>query len=139
VYVFICLVYMCTCTQDDKTKLRKIAINNRSSQMSDDFCVVCMVSIDMNDEGIKLACNHLFHEICIAIFFKYPPTCPSCQAPFNPNILSGYGVFHGIDVYQQATILTQMKMDEKTSRTVIDLTGDVIDLTGDAIDLTNSD
>ena len=42
-------------------------------------CSVCFESYKLHESGIKLPCDHLFHDSCIAPWLKLHSTCPVCR------------------------------------------------------------
>lgn len=46
-----------------------------------DNCSICLLDIDNN--GIKLNCNHIFHSSCIKKLLKF--NCPICREKININ------------------------------------------------------
>jgi hypothetical protein len=42
-------------------------------------CSVCMDSVALGDEVVKLPCTHWFHEVCVTAWLKEHNTCPICR------------------------------------------------------------
>lgn len=44
-------------------------------------CIVCFESLKPEDEVVQLECNkeHVFHELCLKVWFKEKPQCPLCR------------------------------------------------------------
>ena len=43
-------------------------------------CSICLEDFKINDEYIKLNCNHIFHYDCINKWFKHSNLCPICRS-----------------------------------------------------------
>lgn len=67
---------------DDKNPLRLTDMTPKDMPDSDDYCAVCMDSI----QGRKtLKCNHSFCLSCIDAAFKVKPACPVCNAFYGTH------------------------------------------------------
>ncbi len=61
-------------------------------------CSICLISL--NNEFIKLPCNHKFHDSCIKEWNKKNNTCPLCRSIVIPiNIEINRMNEMNIDVY----------------------------------------
>ncbi len=60
--------------------INAVPFNNEIS--ANDFsCAICLDEIDLSEteKNVKLACKHIFHEVCIKDWFKEKHTCPLCR------------------------------------------------------------
>jgi hypothetical protein len=65
-------------TLDDKV-LNKLHIY-KSDKKQDDRCTICLADIDIDNDMIKLECNHYYHSDCILTYLKnYNYKCPICR------------------------------------------------------------
>ena len=46
---------------------------------TDDMCCICFDSIGLTPS--KLACNHMFHEVCLMNWTRLHKSCPICREP----------------------------------------------------------
>lgn len=42
-------------------------------------CAICKCDWNADDEGVELPCHHVYHEDCIAQWFKTSNQCPMCR------------------------------------------------------------
>ena len=47
-------------------------------------CTICLDTIENNN--LKLKCNHSFHKKCILLWKEHKDSCPVCRAPIVYNI-----------------------------------------------------
>ena len=60
--------------QDIDSHLEKSKNNNI---VDDECCAICFS--ELNDDPVKLKCNHIFHSECIKEWVKSSATCPICR------------------------------------------------------------
>lgn len=70
----------CTeCANDDaEDHIIKITFNQNNKVIND--CSICFQNYEKGD-GVKLPCNHIFHNECILPWLKDKNTCPLCRHP----------------------------------------------------------
>ncbi len=66
-------------TEEDFNKLDVIKINE--DHLSEDLeCSICIDKFELEQDVIKLNCNHLFHKNCIkSHLLNYNNKCPLCR------------------------------------------------------------
>ena len=69
--------------------------------MNEEKCYMCLEKI--NDNGTKLECNHIYHNICLENWRKKSETCPECNVKSMDN---------------QSTNLTNNKIDNNVYDTL---------------------
>ena len=50
-----------------------------------DLCAVCLCTYEPDDVLIRLPCNHLFHERCVARWLSQDSSCPQCRFQLMPT------------------------------------------------------
>lgn len=51
------------------------------SEPINDNCAICLIPFEMEEEIIKLKCNHIFHKECIKTqLCNYSSKCPNCKS-----------------------------------------------------------
>jgi len=48
-------------------------------------CPVCLLDFELEEEALKLPCNHLFHQDCIKTWLKQANTCCVCRHELPPE------------------------------------------------------
>jgi hypothetical protein len=62
--------------EDTFEKLETLKITEKV----DDNCAICLIPFEIEDEIIKLKCNHIFHKDCIKTqLCNYSSKCPNCK------------------------------------------------------------
>jgi E3 ubiquitin-protein ligase RNF115/126 len=65
-------------SEDAVSKLTRIKISNEQIDLKMD-CSVCQCEFEMDEEAVKLPCDHTFHSDCILPWFKMNNSCPVCR------------------------------------------------------------
>jgi len=60
------------------SKLPRIKITFSQTDLKMD-CSVCQCEFELDEEVVKLPCDHLFHSDCILPWFKMNNSCPVCR------------------------------------------------------------
>ena len=50
-----------------------------TEDFSDQECSICLEEFKINEELIKIDCNHYFHSQCINDWIKFNGSCPLCR------------------------------------------------------------
>jgi len=103
--------------------------------MSAEDCFICLAPMQVDNEYIKLVCNHTYHKSCIRTWMDINAICPRCgEAPIDANSRSQESAVANqdilqVDIAQQAAILADMR-PSAPDVAVRPANMDVIDLTG---------
>jgi len=65
-------------SEDAVAKLPRIKISDEQIEKKMD-CSVCMCEFELDEEAVKLPCDHTFHSDCILPWFKMNNSCPVCR------------------------------------------------------------
>ena len=69
--------------ETDNQNNELISIINNYTSLSDiytdDICVICLESMNINDQIIKFNCNHIYHKKCISEWVLINDNCPICK------------------------------------------------------------
>ena len=49
-----------------------------------DVCAVCLCPYELDDVLLRLPCDHLFHEPCVARWLSQDSSCPQCRFQLVP-------------------------------------------------------
>lgn len=56
---------------------------------NNDICLICRDEFEVQDEAVKLPCEHFYHKHCFDDWFKVTSTCPHCKVfPYSVKISS---------------------------------------------------
>jgi hypothetical protein len=59
--------------------------------------VICTICLDkINENNVKLICNHNFHKKCLDKWLSINNSCPLCRCNVNSNIIIGKVFNHKI-------------------------------------------
>ena len=63
------------------TQVNLINVSEISSSTTTrgDDCVICLESMTLNDELLKLRCGHIFHKDCLIPWLVQKQECPLCR------------------------------------------------------------
>jgi len=65
-------------SEDAVSKLPRIKISSEQIEKKMD-CSVCQCEFELDEEAVKLPCDHTFHSDCILPWFKMNNSCPVCR------------------------------------------------------------
>ncbi|CAD8057807.1 unnamed protein product [Paramecium sonneborni] len=54
-----------------------------SAEMLNDFCCICLLNYEQNDNVRETPCDHTFHDKCIMEWFRKNKNCPCCRLKFT--------------------------------------------------------
>jgi len=57
---------------------------------SKESCCICFLDYDLDENVMKLPCEHLYHKDCILNWFKIRSTCPKCRLDLNVTFPSNH-------------------------------------------------
>jgi len=66
-------------SEDAVTRLPRIKISSEQIDLKMDPCSVCQCEFEVDEEAVKLPCDHNFHSECILPWFKMNNSCPVCR------------------------------------------------------------
>jgi E3 ubiquitin-protein ligase RNF115/126 len=66
-------------SEDAVSKLPRIKISSEQIDSKMDPCSVCQCEFELDEEAVKLPCDHTFHADCILPWFKMNNSCPVCR------------------------------------------------------------
>jgi len=66
-------------SEDIVNNLPRIKITQEQIGGGMDPCSVCQCDFDVDEETVKLPCDHFFHSDCILPWFKLNNSCPVCR------------------------------------------------------------
>ena len=72
---------VCTINDDEINKLEILTINDELKNEITQDCSICLGEYFIDDEVIKIKCNHIYHKDCIIKYLKeYGYKCPVCRS-----------------------------------------------------------
>lgn len=71
-----------TLSNEQMNNLQKIKLEKNNIMNYTKDCLVCLESLNLNDDLLLLKCNHYFHYTCIHPWLTKESTkCPTCRHP----------------------------------------------------------
>lgn len=67
--------------------LLRQTVGETPQAVEDPTCIICMGSLELNDEVMVLPCAHWFCTECTSSWFRVGNSCPMCRGPVEPNPL----------------------------------------------------
>ena len=78
---------------------RRFRLARAMAEECTDVCTVCLEPVEPSGGLLKLPCQHCFHARCIGdwALWASPPTCPSCRAGMEAEVIEELQRLLGVD------------------------------------------
>lgn len=70
------------CKKKPQKRYTKLQFKENESY---DSCTICLNDFIIDENILKLSCNHIYHEECIKLWFKKKSNCPNCLNSFSSD------------------------------------------------------
>ena len=94
----------------------KAAAALKADDEDTELCAVCLCPYEMQDTLLRLPCEHLFHEACVARWLQQDSSCPQCRFQLLPPLSPPAAARSSVDPEQGGTELTGQPIGRRPSQ-----------------------